>query len=129
MRRRELIALLGGAAAAWPTTARAQQPAIPVIGFLDSRSLEGVANRLRGLRQGLKETGHIEGENLTIEYRWAENQIDRLPELAADLVRRQVAVIATLGGNAASLAGSLPPPLQSCFMAGPTRSKPDSSPA
>jgi putative tryptophan/tyrosine transport system substrate-binding protein len=104
MRRRELIALLGGAAAAWPTTARAQQPAIPVIGFLDSRSLEGVANRLRGLRQGLKETGHIEGENLTIEYRWAENQIDRLPELAADLVHRRVAVIIASGGRDSTLA-------------------------
>lgn len=104
MRRRELIALLGGAAAAWPLTARAQQVAIPVIGFLDPRSLEGVANRLRGLRQGLKETGYGEGENVTIEYRWAENQMDRLPELAADLVRRRVAVIIASGGRDAILA-------------------------
>jgi putative ABC transport system substrate-binding protein len=104
MRRRELIALLGGAAAAWPLTARAQQVAIPVIGFLDPRSLEGVANRLRGLRQRLKETGYGEGENVTIEYRWAENQMDRLPELAADLVRRRVAVIIASGGRDAILA-------------------------
>jgi putative tryptophan/tyrosine transport system substrate-binding protein len=104
MRRRELIALLGSAAAAWPLTARAQQVAIPVIGFLDPRSLEGVANRLRGLRQGLKETGYGEGENVTIEYRWAENQMDRLPELAADLVRRRVAVIIASGGRDAILA-------------------------
>ena len=104
MRRPELIALLGGAAAAWPLTARAQQVAIPVIAFLDPRSLEGVANRLRGLRQGLKETGYGEGENVTIEYRWAENQMDRLPELAADLVRRRIAVIIASGGRDAILA-------------------------
>jgi putative ABC transport system substrate-binding protein len=104
MRRREFIAFIGGAAVSWPLIARAQQLAIPVIGFLDPRSLEGVTNRLRGFRQGLKETGHIEGENVTIEYRWAENQMDRLPELAADLVRRQVAVIIASGGLDAALA-------------------------
>jgi len=87
-----------------PLTARAQQVAIPVIAFLDPRSLEGVANRLRGLRQGLKETGYGEGENVTIEYRWAENQMDRLPELAADLVRRRIAVIIASGGRDAILA-------------------------
>lgn len=98
MRRREFITLLGSAAAMWPLVASAQQPALPVIGFLDPRSLEGVANRLRGFRQGLKETGYIEGENVTTEYRWAENQRGRLPELAADLVRRQPAVIVASGG-------------------------------
>src|SRR5262252_2818869 len=97
MRRREFVTLLGGAAAAWPLAARAQQPAMHMIGYLDSRSPEAVADRLRGLRQGLKESGYIENENVVIAYRWAENQPDRLQELAADLVRRGVAVIVTAG--------------------------------
>jgi putative ABC transport system substrate-binding protein len=102
MKRREFI--IGGVAAAWPVVARAQQSAMPVIGFLDPRSLDVVRERLRAFRQGLRETGYIEGENVTIVYRFAEDQVDRLPALAADLVRRQVAVITTSGDNVALMA-------------------------
>jgi putative ABC transport system substrate-binding protein len=104
IQRREFITLLGTAAVAWPLPARAQQPALPVVGFLNSTSPETSADRLRAFRQGLKETDYVEGENLAIAYRWAENQIDRVPQLAADLVRRQVAVIVATGGTVTPLA-------------------------
>jgi putative tryptophan/tyrosine transport system substrate-binding protein len=103
MRRRDFIGAIG-AAAAWPLLARAQQAAMPVIGFLDPRAPDALTDRLRGFRQGLKDTGYVEGENVTVEYRWAENRLDRLPELAADLVRRRVAVIAAPGGFAVASA-------------------------
>jgi putative ABC transport system substrate-binding protein len=104
MNKREFITLLGGAAAAWPLAARAQQPAMPVVGLLLGTTTETYAHRLRAFRQGLKDVGFVEGENVAIVYRSAEGRYERLPELAAGLVRRQAAVIATGGGAPAALA-------------------------
>src|SRR3979490_1524604 len=103
VRRREFIALAGGAAA-WPLAARAQQPTMPVIGFLSARSPDDTTHLLAGFRQGLADGGFIERQNVTIEYRWAEGQYERLPALAAEIARRAVALIVATGGEPAALA-------------------------
>jgi putative ABC transport system substrate-binding protein len=117
VRRREFITLLGGAAVACPIVARAQ-PAIPVIGFLNGQSPDAFMGPLRGFREGLKESGYVEGENVIIDYRWAENQVDRVPALAADLVRRKVAVIVTMGNTQAFAAKEATPTIPIVFNVG-----------
>src|SRR6266851_3953878 len=104
MKRREFITLIGGAAMTWSPGVRAQQPAVPVIGFLHVAFPGPYAQHLAAFRQGLKQSGYVEGQNVAIEYRWANNETDRLPELAADLVSRQVALIVAVGGSPSALA-------------------------
>src|SRR6516164_7719538 len=104
LNRRELFVLSAGAAVAWPLAARAQQAAMPVVGFVNARSAESATRQAAAFRQGLAETGYVEGQNVAVEYHWLDGRYDRLPSLVADLVRRRVAVIATPNTTAAALA-------------------------
>jgi putative ABC transport system substrate-binding protein len=104
MRRREFIILLSGAASGWPLDGRAHQTGMPVVGFLEAGSPDSSPNGIRSFHQGLRQTGYVEGRNVTIEHRWADGHYDRLPELVADLVRRQVTIIATPANTAGALA-------------------------
>ena len=115
VRRREFVGLLGSAAT-WSLAARAQQTAMPVVGFLHSASPDGNADRVRAFREGLKESGFVEGENLAVEYRWADNQVGRLPALAAELVRRPVVAIAAIGPPAAFAAKVATPTIPIVFL-------------